>query len=223
MEAVGTDRNRLFPVFLKLEQLRTLIIGGGKVGLEKLSALLANSPAAAITVVAKETGAPLKQLAASHPNVILREKYFEESDLDEQDLVIIATSDRELNRQIREKANARNILANVADTPELCDFYLSSVVQKGSLKLAISTNGKSPTMAKRVKEFLNESIPESINQSLDNLEKIRSGLNGDFAYKVEKLNEITSVLANEKKELYIRSRKPKHGDMKDESKLVRIQ
>ena len=85
-------------------------------------------------------------------------------------------------------------------------FILSSVVQKGSIKLAISTNGKSPTIAKRLKEILNHVIPDEMENVLDNLAIIRSNLNGNFSKKVKKLNDITSVLVekqakNKKKQL----------------------
>jgi uncharacterized membrane protein YfcA len=82
----------------------------------------------------------------------------------------------------------------VADTPDLCDFYLGSVVKKGNLKIAISTNGKSPTIAKRLKETFNEALPDELDQVLDNMQSIRKKLNGDFDYKVKKLNSITKVL-----------------------------
>ena len=83
---------------------------------------------------------------------------------------------------------------NVADKPELCDFYLSSVVQKGDLKLAISTNGKSPTTAKRLKEVLQEALSAELDSVIDNLHKIRLRLNGNFEYKVKKLNKLTKSL-----------------------------
>src|SRR3546814_7280441 len=83
------------------------------------------------------------------------------------------------------------------------------------------SNGKSPTVAKRIREFLDTSIPEDINQSLDNLEVIRKGLNGAFADKVKKLNQITSVLDNQTGEEYISSRHQQREEMKDQSKLVR--
>jgi siroheme synthase-like protein len=85
-------------------------------------------------------------------------------------------------------------LINVADTPELCDFYLGSIVQKGHLKIAISTNGKSPTIAKRIKQVLQEAIPDSLNEVLDKLQIIRDRLKGDFSEKVKQLNQITEVL-----------------------------
>ena len=88
-------------------------------------------------------------------------------------------------------AHTRGLLVNVADKPSLCDFYLGSVVKKGDLKIAISTNGKSPTVAKRIKEFLNESIPESIDDVLQNMNVIRERLRGNFDYKVRTLNQVT--------------------------------
>ena len=89
----------------------------------------------------------------------------------------------------------KKLLLNVADTPELCDFYLGSIVQKGNLKIAISTNGKSPTIAKRVKEQINELVPDEIESVLQNMQIIRNGIKGDFAEKVKQLNELTQVLA----------------------------
>ena len=82
----------------------------------------------------------------------------------------------------------------------LCDFYLGSIVQKGDLKIAISTNGKSPTLAKRLKEVFNESLDEKeLQDAMANLNKFRNRLKGDFSNKVKQLNEITSVLVNKKK------------------------
>lgn len=187
--------NRLFPVFLKLENLRTLVVGGGHVGLEKLNALLANSPDAQVTVVDPQPLPEVFALSGQHTGLTIYERSFEESDLHLHDIVIIAAGNKELSHVIKELANGRNLLVNVADTPDLCDFYLASIVQKGNLKLAISTNGKSPTIAKRLREILGEAIPMEINESLDNLGTIRSNLNGDFAAKVKKLNAITAILA----------------------------
>lgn len=86
----------------------------------------------------------------------------------------------------------------MADKPELCDFYLGSIVQKGDLKIAISTNGKSPTIAKRLKEVLNEGLPAELDNTLQQMSHLRNSLNGDFAYKVKKLNEVTSILVEPK-------------------------
>ncbi len=187
--------NTLFPVFLKTAHLHTLIVGGGAVGLEKLSALLGNCPEAQVTLVAPEIDPAIRSLAQSAPNVELAERPFSSCDLYDKDLAIVATADAALNASIRDMAKARRVLVNVADTPALCDFYLGSIVSKGSVKIAISTNGKSPTVAKRMREVLTEIIPDEMEGVLQHLGEIRSRLRGDFAAKVRRLNEITAVLA----------------------------
>ena len=188
------QENHLFPVFLKLNQLHTLIVGGGLVGEEKITAIIRNSPEAKVTLVAPEIVPQIHELASKYPNITLLERPYTETDLEGKDLVIVATDDRTVNREIKQQAKSRKILANVADTPDECDFYLSSIVQKGNLKIAISTNGKSPTVAKRVKEVLTETFPNELEAVLDNLQQIRNTLKGDFADKVKQLNTITSVL-----------------------------
>jgi len=189
-----TTGNQLFPVFLKLEHLHVLIIGGGAIGLEKISAVLNNSPAATVTLIAKSVLPEIKAFETRFEKLTILEKAFETSDLDGKDLVIAATGDRELSSVIRGEATKRKLLINVADTPDLCDFYLGSIVQKGDLKIAISTNGKSPTLAKRLKEVFNDALPDETQLSMDNLNTFREHLKGDFTNKVKQLNEITSVL-----------------------------
>jgi uncharacterized membrane protein YfcA len=88
---------------------------------------------------------------------------------------------------------------NVADKPDLCDFYLGSIVKKGSLKIAISTNGKSPTIAKRLRETFTEVIPDEMDLVLDNMQHIRHQLTGDFNYKVKELNKITTEYLSDRK------------------------
>src|ERR1043166_6466770 len=152
-------KNQLYPIFLKLDQLETLLVGAGNVGLEKLQSLLSNSPNAKVTIVAPEVKDELESLVSRHTSCKIHRRSFEENDLANKDLLILATKDRALHEYITKLARDKGIIVNVADTPDLCDFYLGSIVQKGSLKIAISTNGKSPTLAKRVKEVLNESFP----------------------------------------------------------------
>jgi siroheme synthase-like protein len=183
--------NALFPIFLKLESLKTLIVGGGNVGLEKVSAILKNSPAAPIMLVAREMHPEIRTLAKKHPNLELVERNFRLWDLWSADIVLLATNNRETNQSILRFAKTRGLLVNVADTPDLCDFYLGSVVTKGELKVGISTNGKSPTIAKRFREFLEDAIPEDTNELLDNMKGIRDKVKGDLGQKVKVLNEVT--------------------------------
>ena len=85
------------------------------------------------------------------------------------DIVILATDNPSLHETIKKLAEEKGILVNVADTPDLCDFYLGSIVQKGNLKIAISTNGKSPTAAKRIKEVLHHALPGELDEVIENL------------------------------------------------------
>lgn len=185
--------NQLFPIFLKLEDLRLLIVGGGAIGLEKISAVLKNSPNTNVTLVAKTVLPEIELLALNYPNVTIKRREFYPGDLYSVDLVIAATGNRELSRQIKREAKERNVLANVADTPDLCDFYLGSIVQKGDLKIAISTNGKSPTLAKRLREYFEANLPD-VQDLLNNLNAFRNRLRGDFSHKVRTLNELTKNL-----------------------------
>ncbi len=193
------ERNNLFPIFLKLENLPTLLVGGGNVGLEKLTAMVANAPLARITIVAPFIKEEIKQLQNFHPNIVFIERAFEPSDLNDQSIVICATDNPDLHAEIKKMANAKGLLVNVADTPPLCDFYLGSIVQKGQLKIAISTNGKSPTIAKRLKEVLNEGISDDITQLLESINQLRNTLKGDFNHKLKVLNEHTQSLVSKKK------------------------
>jgi siroheme synthase-like protein len=194
VEAPTENSNQLFPVFLKLNNLHTVLIGAGNIGLEKLNAVLQNAPFAHVTVVAEQVLPAVQLLAADYPNVAIKQQTFTEKDLNEADLVIAATGNELLNNYIRKQARSRRLLINVADKPALCDFYLSSVVQKGDLKIAISTNGKSPTIAKRLKEILNNGLPDELNTTLQQVNHLRNSLNGNFSDKVKQLNRITAIL-----------------------------
>ena len=188
------NQNPLYPVFLKLETLNTLLVGGGNVAFEKLQSVLINSPAATITVVAPLIRPEVAEIVARHPRCQIIERPFVDADLAGIDIAILATDDHNLHREIKAKAAAKGILVNVADTPELCDFYLGSIVRKGNLKIAISTNGKSPTAAKRIKEVFNQALPAELDEVIDNLHKVRSKLTGNFDYKVKRLNALTKDL-----------------------------
>jgi len=186
--------NTLYPVFLKLENMQVLLVGAGNVALEKLESLLGNAPATAITIVAPVIKEELRAYIQKFTACSIIARGFEESDLEGKHIVVCATDNKALHLQVKALANAKGLLVNVADTPGLCDFYLGSIVQKGNLKIAISTNGKSPTIAKRVKEVLNDTLPAEIDALLDNMQSIRNKMSGDFAQKVKQLNEITKKL-----------------------------
>ena len=193
--AATTTDIALSPIFIKLEQFQVLLVGGGNVGLKKLAAILRNSPATTVTVVAPRMLPALRELAARHPRVQLHARPYADDDLTDQDFVFVATDDPALNRHVKATAVTRRILTNVTDTDEECDFYLSSVMPKGDLKVAISTNGKSPTVGKRLRAVLEETLPGELHMLLRNMTVIRQRLKGDFGQKIRSLNAVTAELA----------------------------
>ncbi|MFL5809193.1 MAG: bifunctional precorrin-2 dehydrogenase/sirohydrochlorin ferrochelatase, partial [Flavisolibacter sp.] len=194
--ASDEHRNQLYPVFLKLDQLETLLVGAGNVGLEKLQSLLSNSQNARITIVAPEIKDEVKQLTSEHSFCKLIQRSFQEDDLMNKDLVILTTKDRRLHEYIRGVAKEKGILVHVADAPELCDFYLASIAQKGSLKIAVSTNELSPTIGKRIKEVIDDVIPHEMEDVLQDMNSIRQRMNGDFEQKVKELDGLTKMLVS---------------------------
>ena len=194
-EIKAENRNPLFPVFVKAEQLQLMVVGAGKVAHEKLVALLSNAPQTSITIVAEMVSAEVQELVAPYPKIRLSRKKFEATDLEGINLLLVAVNDPSLSFLISRLAKERNILTNVADRPSQCDFYLGSIVQKGTLKIAISTNGKSPTLAKRMRELLQDALPEEVDELINSLHAIRNRLSGDFSDKVKQLNEITRSIA----------------------------
>ena len=195
LERAG-ERNELYPIFLKLHQINVLIVGGGNVGLEKLSFMLKSSPNANVEVVATKFLPELEALAEKHPSVQLTQSKFKKKMLKKRHMVIACTDDLEVNKRVYDLSRKRYLICNIADTPPLCDYYLGGIVTKGNVKIAISTNGKSPTTAKRLREFFEEVIPEDVNKMVENLNEYRKTLKGNFEDKVQKMNEITEALKN---------------------------
>lgn len=186
-------KNELYPVFLKINRLNVLIIGGGHVALEKLHFLLKSSPNAHVEIVATHFLSQIKKLAENH-NIELIERPFNPLYIRNKHIVIAATNSKTTNLDVYRNCKQAGVLINVADTPEYCDFYLGGIVTKGHVKIAISTNGKSPTMAKRLRQYFEYVIPEDINQLVEHLNTVRKQMKGDFKEKVDTLNQLTKTL-----------------------------
>jgi precorrin-2 dehydrogenase/sirohydrochlorin ferrochelatase len=187
------ERNELYPIFLKLHQLNVLIVGGGNVGLEKISFLLKSSPNANVEIVATRFLPGIEALAEKHGLKLTKGK-FKKKMLKKRHLVIACTDDYKVNKRVYELSRKKYLICNIADTPDFCDYYLGGIVTKGNVKIAVSTNGKSPTTAKRLREFFEEIIPDDINKMVENLNEYRKTLKGNFEEKVQKMNEITETL-----------------------------
>ena len=192
------EKNELYPIFLKVANLQVLIVGGGNVGLEKLTFLLKSSPNAQVTIVSKEFNSDLIALAKNH-NVQLIERAYNVSFLEGKHMVVATTDVVAVNIQVHADCRERSILVNVADNPPYCDFYMGGIVTRGNVKIAISTNGKSPTLAKRLRQFFEEVIPDNIDELAQNLNNFRKTIKGDFQEKVATMNEMTRSIMDKKK------------------------
>jgi siroheme synthase-like protein len=143
----------LFPAFLKLHDRPVLVVGGGAIATSKIPSLL--QAGARVTVVSPTLTRELVQ-SVRNREIDWLPKAFEPDDLNGKFLVVAATSLRDLNESVYREADKRNILCNAVDDIDNCHFYCGSIVQRGDLQIAISTNGKSPALAQRLRKELEE-------------------------------------------------------------------
>ena len=141
----------LFPMFLKLEGKRCLVVGAGKVGEPKIGGLI--DTGARIRVIALQASETVQGWAQAG-KISLELRAFDARDLDGAFLAIVATASRALNGSIYREAQRRGVLCNVVDVPEYCDFYYPAVVRRGDLQIAISTNGQSPSLSQKLRQQL---------------------------------------------------------------------
>lgn len=159
-----------YPISLVLAHKAVLVVGGGEVATRKVKGLLACD--VLVTVVSPEVTQELKQLASLGQFQWLQRRY-ESSDLDGTTLVFVCTDDSGLNTRISQEATQRQLLVNVADAPELCSFYLPSVLRRGMLSIAVSTEGSSPLTARRIREDLETQFDDAIGRYLELLQSWR--------------------------------------------------
>ena len=143
----------LFPAFLKLTNRRVLVAGGGSIAAQKIPDLL--EAGAYVHVVSPKLSPQLTEWVRNQ-KITWSPKEFAPDDLNGTFLVIAATSLRDLNSQVYREADSRNILCNAVDDLDHCHFYYGSIVQRGDLQIAISTNGKSPALAQRLRKELEQ-------------------------------------------------------------------
>jgi len=164
---------RYYPVHLDINNRKVLVVGGGGVGTRKVRTLLACG--ARVTVVSLEASRQLNDLATSG-EIELAERSYQSNDLSGMFLVIGATNDEELNRQISSDADRLNTLCNIADRPEVCNFILPSIVHRDDLVITISTSGKSPALAKKLRKALENQFGEEYGTLLRLMGAIRKKL-----------------------------------------------
>ena len=164
-----------YPVSLDIKNRKCLVVGGGGVGTRKVMTLIDCD--AKVTVVSPDVRGKLLELA-DRGLIILEKRPYRETDLDGMFLVIGTTDDEELNRQISMDAEKLNMLCNIADHPEVCNFILPSIVNRGDLTISISTSGKSPALAKRLRIELEEQFGNEYAEFLRLMGAIRKKLLG---------------------------------------------
>ncbi len=160
----------LFPAFLKLRNRPCLVVGAGEIAWSKITSLL--EAEADLSVIATEARDEVHQLAA-HARIRLSLRPYQPNDISGHFLVIAATDDRHLNAAVYRDAQARNILCNAVDDPPNCDFYFGSIVRRGDLQVAISTNGQSPAFAQRLRREIDTALPADLGPWLAALGEIR--------------------------------------------------
>lgn len=155
---------RTYPVSLVLEGRHVLVVGGGAVATRKVEGLLPSD--ASIAIVSPAITETLQALVRAG-RCAWRAGAYEASDLRGADIVFVATDDEAVNAQAYRDAAAEHLLINVADRPELCSFFLPSVLRRGKLSIAVSTEGSSPLTARKLRRELEEQIPASFEAYLD--------------------------------------------------------
>ncbi len=148
-----------YPIFLELEGIPVLLVGGGHVALEKIGRLVDSG--ARVTLVAPDLIPPVRAYA-DDGRVRWLPRAFEDGDTAGQRFVFVATDNGEVNRRVADEARAAGTLVNAADDVDNCDFILPSVVRKGPLQIAASTAGTSPAMARWLRERLTEFLTDDI-------------------------------------------------------------
>ncbi len=167
--------NKLFPIYLKLKGRRVLVVGGGLIALQKLQGLI--NTEAELTVIAPTIIDEVRALTGEFPNkrkIEFIERDYQQGDESSYHMVIAATDIPELNNSIANRARDQMILANSVDEPEHCDFYIPSIVEAGDIKIAISTNGKAPAVAQRIRLELEPIARDVYKPILERIAEFRS-------------------------------------------------
>jgi precorrin-2 dehydrogenase/sirohydrochlorin ferrochelatase len=163
----------LFPMFLKLARRRCLVVGAGTIAEGKIAGLL--EAGARVRVVAPQATTAIAAWARER-RILWIQRAFEPEDLDRAFLVVAATSSIKVHRIVFREARRRGVLCNAVDEPARCDFYYPAVVRRGDLQIAISTGGRSPALAQRLRRELEAQFGHEYGAWLDHLGRSRAAL-----------------------------------------------
>jgi precorrin-2 dehydrogenase / sirohydrochlorin ferrochelatase len=184
----------LFPMFMKLEGRQCLVVGAGKVGEPKIGGLLETG--ARIRVIALDASPAVREWARSG-KIELELRAFTNDDLLGAFLVVVATASRTLNERIYHEAQRLGILCNVVDVPDLCDFFYPSIVRRGDLQIAVSTAGKSPSLAQKIRQQLEKQFGPGYAAWVAELGETRKLILASDLDKERKLDLLHSLASRE--------------------------
>ncbi len=180
--------NPLFPIFLKLKDRHALVVGGGSMAAQRVKQLLAAG--ARVTVIAPAVNAVLDDLAELG-KIAVYQRPFEINDVTRDYFIVIAaTNDPDAQKVLAEQADRLGVLLNVVDDTERSNFYTPAVVERGDLKIAISTNGSSPVLARRLRQDLEAALPESTGEWIQELGELRKKLKIEIPSDSERRRQI---------------------------------
>jgi len=160
-----------FPMFMDMNDLKILVIGGGYIATEKLEKLVDFTEK--ITVIALEVEVEARSLIEKH-DLALHQRAYEVGDIVGFDIVIVATDTVILHKEIYEESRGSRILVNSVDNTEYCDFIFPSYVKKDALTIAFSTGGASPAFAKQIRQHFEKIIPDSVGTFLQKMKDLRT-------------------------------------------------
>ena len=160
-----------FPMYMDMQNLKVLVVGGGYIATEKLEKLVDFTKEITVITIAVEDEA--KKLITLH-GLTLNQRTYVTGDIDGFDIVIVATDTVELHKEIYEESRGSRILVNSVDNTDYCDFIFPSYVQKGDLTIAFSTGGTSPAFAKHIRRHFEKIIPDGVGEFLQKMKALRT-------------------------------------------------
>ena len=181
----------LYPAYLNLKNRKCLVVGGGTVAERKGRTLI--DYGANVTVISPGVTSGLEKLVKMGQVVFIKRDY-QQGDLDGFFIVVAATSDPDVNREIFKEAEESGVLINSVDDPDNCNFFVPSSIRRGDFQVSISTSGKAPYFAKKLRKFLENIFYKDLDQDLEKLSRIRSKIieesGDDVGLKEKKFEQI---------------------------------
>ena len=187
-----TKRYPYYPIYLDIENRDVVIIGGGNVCARKAETMMKYG--ARVTVVAPELTDEIERWSREGC-LAIRRKHYEESDLDGANIVIASTDDQSVNEKIAADCRARRIPVNVVDVTPLCEFIVPAIIEKGSIQIAVSTGGKSPALARTLKEDLHRIVGPEYAEVNDVLGTLREGAKAVLPTDVDRKRFFDGIIA----------------------------